>query len=128
MTQVIDGETLGAIWVGDITMWDDQRILDLNSPDVAAKLPSATIELGYDVSAKISQTQVFVAAMSSFSERFRAVMAAANGSMALLPPARAGNAFPAGNTSTIRLTWLQVHSCSVGVGARTDVHQLTACR
>jgi hypothetical protein len=119
VTQVIDGETLGAIWAGDITMWNDQRIRDLNSPDVAAKLPAATITLGYEASVNISQTQVFVAAMSSFSERFRTAMAAANGSMALLPPALAGNAFQAGKTSKQRVAWLQVHySCAVGVALR----------
>jgi hypothetical protein len=91
-------------------MWNDQRIRDLNSPAIAAKLPAATIKLGYDVNAKISLSEVFKVALSSFSERFRTELAAANDSFALMPPALAGNAFPAGKRADERVAWLKVHS------------------
>jgi ABC-type phosphate transport system substrate-binding protein len=103
---VLDRETLGAIWAGDITMWNDQRIRDLNPPEVAAKLPAATITLGYNANSRFSVAEVFKVALSSFSERFRTALAAANDSFALMPPALAGNAFEAGKTA-VRGAWLK---------------------
>ena len=104
MTQVLDGETLGLIWAGEITQWNDSRIQDLNGP---APLPNSTILLGYNENNRLSSAQVFKEALSRFSPTFREALAAANGSFAGLPPALAGNAFEVGEEAYQRLNWLQ---------------------
>jgi ABC-type phosphate transport system substrate-binding protein len=109
---VLDRSTLGAIWAGAITTWDDQRIKDLNPPAVAAVLPAANIALGYTSSNQVSFAQVFKVAMSSFSDTFRTALAAANDSFARMPPALAGHAFEAGTTSRERVAWLKVFTAS----------------
>ena len=40
-TLVLDRLTLAYIFIGNITQWNDQRILDLQSPTVGAKLAYA---------------------------------------------------------------------------------------
>jgi ABC-type phosphate transport system substrate-binding protein len=40
-TLVLDRLTLAYIFIGNITQWNDQRILDLQSPAVRAKLEGA---------------------------------------------------------------------------------------
>jgi len=104
---VLDRNVLGAIWAGDITMWNDQRIKDLNTAGLAAKLPAANIVLGYNVNSKLSFAAVFKAALSSFSDSFRTALAAANDSYALMPPALAGHAFEAGPKASDRMAWLK---------------------
>jgi hypothetical protein len=44
--QVLDGATLAAVWVGNITSWDDAAILNLN-PTLVGKLPTAQIALSF---------------------------------------------------------------------------------
>ena len=41
VTLVLDRLTLAYIFIGNITQWNDQRILDLQSPAVRAKLAGA---------------------------------------------------------------------------------------
>jgi len=43
MELVLDFDTIAAIYLNNITMWDDDRIKALNSPQVAAALPSTPI-------------------------------------------------------------------------------------
>jgi phosphate transport system substrate-binding protein len=43
MELVLDFDTIAAIYLDDITMWDDDRIKALNSPQVVAALPSQPI-------------------------------------------------------------------------------------
>jgi ABC-type phosphate transport system substrate-binding protein len=43
MELVLDYDTIAAIYLNNITMWDDDRIKALNSPQVAAVLPSTPI-------------------------------------------------------------------------------------
>jgi ABC-type phosphate transport system substrate-binding protein len=43
MELVLDWDTIAAIYINDLTMWDDDRIKALNSPQVAAALPSQPI-------------------------------------------------------------------------------------
>jgi ABC-type phosphate transport system substrate-binding protein len=109
---VLDRETLGLIWTGEITQWNDQRIKDLNAPALAAKLPSAVITLGYKVDSTITVAEVFKRALSSFSVEFRTALAAANDSFDLMPPALAGHAVDAGNSGA-RARWAQVRAESV---------------
>ena len=42
--QVLDGPTLGSIWTGNLTMWNDTRIAALN-PNTT--LPGQPIQLAY---------------------------------------------------------------------------------
>ena len=106
---MLDRETLGLVWAGVITQWNDSRIRALNPPAVNAKLPAADITLGY-TDYSFSFAAVFKVALSSFSDVFRTALASANGSFALMPPALAGRAIDAGTTSAGRATWVQVHA------------------
>jgi hypothetical protein len=106
---VLNRETLGLIWAGNITQWRDQRILDLNQ-NISARLPNAPILLGYGEDAVISEVEVFKLALESFSADFRAVSMAADREFSKMPPALAGNAVDAGNSTSARLSWLQVRS------------------
>jgi hypothetical protein len=115
---VLDRETLGLIWAGEITQWNDSRIQALNPPAVNAKLPGADITLGYSINNVLSFAEVFKVALSSFSDVFRAALASADGSFALMPPALAGRATEAGTTSANRTTWVQVHAERVCFRAR----------
>ncbi len=112
---MLSRETVGLIWAGEITMWNDARIQALNPPAVSAKLPAATITLGYNIANALSFAEVFKVALSSFSATFRTALAAANNSYALLPPALAGHATDAGRTTTLRVAWLKVRvACAHG--------------
>jgi len=44
-TLVIDREVLSFIFMGNITKWNDQRVLSLQSPSVRAKLAQAAYEI-----------------------------------------------------------------------------------
>ena len=111
---MLDRETLGLVWAGQITQWNDSRIRALNPPTVNAKLPAADITLGY-TDYSLSFAEVFKVALSSFSATFRTALAAANDSYALLPPALAGHATDAGRTTTLRVAWLKVRvACAHG--------------
>jgi hypothetical protein len=105
--QVIDRATLARIWAGNITMWNDQAIKDLN-PSIASKLPAATIRLGYDENSIYTTTEIVKRALSSFSPLFASALAAANRTFAAMPPAQMGHAQEAGSTTAIRLDWLAV--------------------
>ena len=109
---MLDRETLGLVWAGVITQWNDSRIQALNPPAVNAKLPAANITLGY-TDYSFSFAELFKVALSSFSDVFRVELASANGSFALMPPALAGRAIDAGTTSAGRATWAQVYTRDV---------------
>lgn len=103
----MDRETLGRIWAGNVTRWDDQRIKDLN-PAIATKLPSADIMIGYDEDSALSIVEVLKRSLESFSAEFKAGLAAANRTFANMAPALAGRAQLAGSTPAARLSWLNV--------------------
>lgn len=104
---MLNTTVLADIWGGDITTWNHTAIKELN-PDIADKLPSATIFLGYHENANVlSFTEVFKAALESFSPAFKAKFAAANRTFDNLPPALSGHAERAGG-SGVRIGWLQV--------------------
>jgi hypothetical protein len=106
-TQVVDRETLGLIWAGNITLWNDQRLKNLN-PAIASKLPNATILIGYNENGVISVIEVLKLALESFSVDFRNALEAANRTWADMPPAQRGTAVPAGSSTLARLNWLAV--------------------
>jgi hypothetical protein len=100
---------LGRIWAGDITTWDHQSIRDRN-PDIAAKLPSAPIVIGYNENDVLTIVEVLKRSLESFSPQFRDALAAANRTFGSMPPAQAGHAEDAGCSTALRLQWLAVQS------------------
>ncbi len=110
--QVVDRETLGLIWAGNITKWNDTRIKALN-PAIANKLPGADILIGYNENIAISLPEVFKIALERFSEDFAIALAAANRTWALMPPAQRGTAVAAGGSTVARLAWLQANDNSL---------------
>jgi hypothetical protein len=42
-TLVLDFDTIAAIFLNNLTTWDDQRIKDLNTEEVASRLPNKSI-------------------------------------------------------------------------------------
>lgn len=102
--QVLNGSLLADIYAGQVTMWDEYDISELNP---YLNLPHANITTVYgsdgtsdDTSVGFSYTsnsrlasndrfQAFARALSSFSSNF----ATSFTSMSALPPAQAGNSF-----------------------------------
>jgi hypothetical protein len=107
--QILDRDTVGRIFAGDISTWDDQAIQDLN-PLLVGKLPPLNITIGYSDNAGISVPEVFKRALVSFSPLFSDALDAAGGLFSAMPPALRGTGFSAGTSSTNRLTWLKVHT------------------
>jgi hypothetical protein len=107
--QVVDRETLGLIWSGNVSHWNDQRLKDLN-PAIAGKLPNASILIGYNENGVISLPEVLKLAFESFSADFKAALAAGNRTWAGLPPAQRGTAEAAGGSTPARLQWLAVRA------------------
>ncbi|ELR15343.1 uncharacterized protein ACA1_087190, partial [Acanthamoeba castellanii str. Neff] len=67
--QVLDGATLAAIWLGDVTWWNDPAIVALN-PNIA--LPAEPIRLGHGADRPGGITHSFTNALSILDGRFRA--------------------------------------------------------
>lgn len=108
-TLILNRTVLAEIWRGQVTTWDHPSIRDLN-PDIAAKLPSQTIFVGYSESSSVlSFPEVFKLTLESFSADFKAQFAAVNRTFSQLPPALNGNAASAGGSSPARAAWLQGH-------------------
>jgi hypothetical protein len=109
-SQILDRDTIGRIWAGDISSWDDAAIKALN-PTIASKLPNASIIIGYsDNLSDISVPIIFKRALESFSPVFAQALAAAGGTFAGMAPALRGTGFAAGTSSPNRVIWLKV-SC-----------------
>ncbi len=102
--QVVDRETLGLIWLGNVTHWNDQRLKNLN-PTIANKLPNTTIVIGINENSAISLVEVLKLALESFSVEFKTALAAANRLWAGMPPAQRVSA---GSSTAARLNWLKV--------------------
>jgi hypothetical protein len=101
---VVDRETLGLIWLGNVTHWNDQRLKTLN-PTIANKLPNALITIGLNENTAISLVEVLKLALESFSPEFKAALAVANRTWAGMPPAQRVSA---GSSTAARLSWLKV--------------------
>jgi hypothetical protein len=103
--QVIERETLGLIWSGNITKWNDGRI---QSSNLGITLPDEFITIGYEDSDVLTITEVVKRALESFSEEFRTALAAAGRLFAQMPPALSSRALRAGETTAQRINWLKV--------------------
>lgn len=100
-------ELLGLIWSGNVTQWNDERILELNPHLV---LPGENITLGYSENGVYSISEVVKRALSSFSSDFSRLLIEANNSFALMPPGQRGTAMSAGTTGSENVAWLKVHT------------------
>ncbi|ELR22246.1 protein kinase domain containing protein [Acanthamoeba castellanii str. Neff] len=109
---ILDRDTVGRIFAGNISMWDDQAIQDLN-PLLVGKLPPLNITIGYSDNAGISVPEVFKRALVSFSPLFSDALDAAGGLFSAMPPALRGTGFSAGTSSTNRLTWLKARTNAI---------------
>lgn len=109
---IIDRETLGLIWAGNITMWTDQRIKDLN-PGLASFLPNTNITIGYNQNTVYSLTEVVKRSLESFSPDFARLFEAAGRDFANMPPALSGTAESAGVSTAERVVWLGAHQDSI---------------
>jgi ABC-type phosphate transport system substrate-binding protein len=116
----MDRETISRVWTGAITMWNDSAIQALN-PAVAARLPAEPITLGYGPDHRLAIMSVAKAALSSFSQEFRTAIAEANGSFALMAPAREGRAFDAGYSSSLRIEWMGVRRTQLSLGGHIEL-------
>jgi serine/threonine protein kinase/ABC-type phosphate transport system substrate-binding protein len=101
---VLDGDTLGRIWSGNITNWSDQSLVDLN-PN--ATLPDAEIMLCYGDPSIESISMEFLRGLRLLSPEFDSVLTAANGNMSLLPPMLDGRGVFIGTNSTGRINCTQ---------------------
>lgn len=70
-TLVLDFTTIAGIYLNNVTRWNDQRIKDLNSADVAAALPDEEIiVVTHNVSS--AYTQLFTQLLSQTVPEFAA--------------------------------------------------------
>jgi hypothetical protein len=75
--QVLDGHTLGAIWVGKIVWWNDTAIQTLNA---GVTLPEERIHLAYTSSDPYSTiSQTFARGLILFNPDFAAVFGGVTG-------------------------------------------------
>ncbi len=105
---VLDRPTLARIWAGSIVTWDDPAIAMLNKDlHAKGKLPHLNITFIYYPGVTVGQGEVVKNALSSFSDEFRAAIAAAGNLFERLPPFSEGRAAVGFNT-TARLDWVKV--------------------
>lgn len=104
--QIFDGETLGRIWTGNITHWDDPAILGLNPFDDGTILPHELIVLCYGSSDNETITQTFKRGMRALSPLFAEQLDLVD-DFSGLPPFDQGRGFSATN-STTRIRFVQV--------------------
>lgn len=65
---VVDFDTIAGIYLGDITMWDDQRIKDLNPLDIQTILPHQEIRVILHKGS--TATELFTIVLSKHVPRF----------------------------------------------------------
>ncbi len=102
---VLDRSTLALIWAGNIVTWDDPAIAVLNKDlHAQGKLPHLNITFFYSPG---GQVEIIKIALSSFSDEFRAAMAAAGNLFERLPPFLEGRVATGLNIDD-RLDWVKV--------------------
>jgi hypothetical protein len=104
---VFNAETMGRIWSGDITKWNDSAIASLNE-DIGTPLPGDDILLCWGSSEEESVTQTFKRGMRAMSPEFDAALTAANDDLGSLPPILAGRGFAIATNSSGRINCTQV--------------------
>lgn len=66
---VLDFQTIAAIYMNEITMWNDQRIIDINTPEVSALLPNESI-IVVTLSAPSETTKLFTSVLRATVPKF----------------------------------------------------------
>lgn len=107
---MFDVATLGRIWSGNITHWDDDAIANLNEN---ITLPHQPITLCYGARETESISVTFKQVMKERSSEFDEALRAANNSMALLPPMLAGRGIAVTTNTTGRISCMQMNSGSL---------------
>ncbi|ELR15997.1 phosphate ABC transporter, phosphatebinding protein PstS, putative [Acanthamoeba castellanii str. Neff] len=102
----LDRETLGRIWSGSISSWNDSAIQQLN-PLLAARLPNRPIQLGLVDDSALSVSQIAKIGLSSFSAEFAGALAAANNTFALMAPLFGGRATVLSTNTSARTNFLK---------------------
>nr|UDO47407.1 ser/thr kinase [Pandoravirus massiliensis] len=101
----LDRATLAAIWIGNVTTWNHASIAALN-PELASRLPSANITLGYIDDFYLSTAEVVKLSLSSFSQAFAAEFAARNRTFGLLRFVADGRGRALTDSSPERVAWV----------------------
>ncbi|QTF49759.1 putative serine/threonine-protein kinase/receptor [Acanthamoeba polyphaga mimivirus] len=118
---VIDRETLGKIWYGAISKWNDTAIQNLN-PSVGHLLPDTDIILGYSDDYIMTISGLIKMALSSFSPEFDTELKYANNTFNGMNPTKNGRGHNIGETSTVRLEWLKKTSYGLTYINYADVY------
>jgi ABC-type phosphate transport system substrate-binding protein len=100
--QVFDAETMGRIWSGDITKWNDEAIVSLN-PNVSMPLPDEDILLCWGSNTGESVTSTFKRGLRAMSSSFDAALTTANNDLGQLPPMLAGRGISISTNSSGRI-------------------------
>ncbi|WBR14733.1 Ser/thr kinase [Pandoravirus kuranda] len=101
----LDRATLAAIWIGNVTTWDHASIAALN-PELASRLPSANITLGYIDDFYLSTAEVVKLSLSSFSAAFATEFAARNRTFGMLRFVADGRGHALTDSSPDRVAWV----------------------
>nr|WIL05220.1 serine/threonine kinase [Pithovirus mammoth] len=117
---VIDRPTLAAIWVGNITMWNDTRLQQLN-PNIS--LPAQNIRIGYDDGFYLSSSEVVKLFLSQISPAFDLEFQAAGRMFSGLRPTLEGRGFSVGNSSPKRRDWMKSEPYSLTYCDLTDIDE-----
>jgi ABC-type phosphate transport system substrate-binding protein len=75
-TLVLDFATIAGIFLNNVTRWNDQRIKDLNTPEVAALLPAQPI-IVISQSIQSAVTRLFTAVLSARVPEFASLVRSA---------------------------------------------------
>jgi phosphate transport system substrate-binding protein len=105
----LDGATLAAIWAGDVTVWNDSRIVALNPGPVAAGLPNTPITLVLPSASGFGLMDVFTRTLSNFSTDFAAQLSAAGGRLADLPHIQATAIIASNSTAAASQVRVRTH-------------------
>jgi hypothetical protein len=111
-------------------MWNDSAIQAAN-PALATLLPAEPILIGYnDNTNDMTIIEVLKLSLESFSPAFKAALAAANRTLANLPPAKSGTMVLAGNSTASRISWLKVTTnlCVLRVRGEAFMHLRSSVR
>ncbi|BCS82726.1 putative serine/threonine-protein kinase [Cotonvirus japonicus] len=103
---IITREIIAQIWLGNIRMWNDSAIVNLN-PGLAGILPETNIKIGYNDDTTVSISAITQFSLSSFSAEFATKFASANKKFSNMTLALEGLSVDAGPSSIGRLNWLK---------------------
>jgi hypothetical protein len=86
LTLVLDFDTIARVYLNEITLWNDTRIKNLNSPEVAAALPSRPI-IVITQSSATGLTNLFTTVLDAMVPDFAARVRAPHAAQSAASPA-----------------------------------------